>query len=46
MKKVALSIFFFCCVAGEAQVHWPAITQTAKPWTRWWWEGSAVNKKQ
>ena len=45
MKKVALSIFFFCCVAAEAQVQWPAITQTAKPWTRWWWEGSAVNKK-
>ena len=27
-----------------AQVQWPAITQTAKPWTRWWWEGSAVDK--
>ena len=27
-----------------AQVKWPAITQTAKPWTRWWWQGSAVNK--
>lgn len=23
---------------------WPEITQTAKPWTRWWWHGSAVNK--
>ena len=27
-----------------AQVQWPAITQTAKPWTRWWWEGSAIDK--
>jgi|GEM_PF-48521 len=24
---------------------WPAITATARPWTRWWWMGSAVNKK-
>src|SRR6188508_2334311 len=21
---------------------WPAITQSARPWTRWWWPGSAV----
>ena len=24
---------------------WPATTQTAKPWTRWWWPGSAVDRK-
>ncbi|HVU54373.1 MAG TPA: glycosyl hydrolase [Puia sp.] len=23
---------------------WPVITSTARPWTRWWWMGSAVNK--
>lgn len=23
---------------------WPAVTQTAKPWTRWWWPGSAVDR--
>ncbi len=28
-----------------SQIKWPAITNTTKPWTRWWWEGSAVNKK-
>lgn len=27
---------------ASAQVKWPAVTQNAKPWTRWWWEGSAV----
>ncbi|WP_262919358.1 glycosyl hydrolase [Niabella hibiscisoli] len=27
-----------------AQVQWPAITQQARPWTRWWWMGSAVDK--
>ncbi|WP_057938028.1 glycosyl hydrolase [Algoriphagus resistens] len=24
---------------------WPEITQSAKPWTRWWWMGSAVDEK-
>lgn len=23
---------------------WPAITRDQKPWTRWWWLGSAVDK--
>jgi len=22
---------------------WPQLTRTAKPWTRWWWPGSAVD---
>ncbi|MBC7874947.1 MAG: glycoside hydrolase family 2 protein [Ferruginibacter sp.] len=28
----------------QAQVKWPAVTQQTKPWTRWWWQGSAVDK--
>lgn len=29
--------------ASAAQGNaWPEVTQTAKPWTRWWWPGSAV----
>ena len=35
-----LSLFF----SAQAQVNWPAVTPTTKPWTRWWWEGSAVTK--
>ncbi|HUC83117.1 MAG TPA: glycosyl hydrolase [Flavisolibacter sp.] len=38
----SLSVSF---LLSDAQVKWPAITSTTKPWTRWWWEGSAVNKK-
>ena len=26
--------------------YWPEITQEAKPWTRWWWMGSAVNETE
>ncbi len=36
------SLFMFL---AKAQISWPQITQTQKPWTRWWWEGSAVNKE-
>ncbi|MFL5617773.1 MAG: glycosyl hydrolase [Gemmatimonadaceae bacterium] len=28
--------------AGVAPA-WPAITTETRPWTRWWWQGSAVN---
>ncbi len=23
---------------------WPPVTRTARPWTRWWWHGNAVDK--
>ncbi|MBS1605943.1 MAG: right-handed parallel beta-helix repeat-containing protein [Bacteroidetes bacterium] len=29
---------------GAPGVGWPAVTQTARPWTRWWWMGSAVDR--
>ncbi len=35
----------FLMVAANAQLSWPSVSQLNKPWTRWWWEGSAVNKK-
>ena len=38
-------LFSFIIVTLHAQVKWPAVTKTTKPWTRWWWEGSAVNKQ-
>ncbi|MEO5909773.1 MAG: glycosyl hydrolase [Pelobium sp.] len=28
---------------AQSQLTWPKITQQNKPWTRWWWEGSAVD---
>jgi hypothetical protein len=37
-----LAIFY--TTTACAQVEWPPITQQAKPWARWWWQGSAVNK--
>jgi hypothetical protein len=25
--------------------NWPAIAHQTKPWTRWWWQGSAVDRE-
>ena len=24
---------------------WPAVTRESRPWTRWWWHGSAVDRR-
>ncbi len=29
---------------SEPAAAWPAITKENKPWTRWWWPGSGVDK--
>ncbi len=48
-----LSLFFLCVVllttpscdnADQDKISWPEITKESKPWTRWWWQGSAVTK--
>jgi hypothetical protein len=51
MKSLGLLILWLCSSLATAQENpasalvWPATTQTAKPWTRWWWPGSAVDRK-
>jgi len=53
MRQIFLPFMFLLNVQiVAAQVNesvgdgdcWPAITQEARPWTRWWWMGSAVNE--
>src|SRR5258708_7828541 len=29
--------------ADAPRLAWPPVTVTARPWTYWWWMGSAVN---
>jgi hypothetical protein len=31
-------------VKAAAPIAWPTITRENKPWTRWWWPGSGVDK--
>jgi hypothetical protein len=46
-KRIALLLLLSAALPplrAHAQAPaWPAITQQNRPWTRWWWEGSAVN---
>ncbi|WP_296700621.1 glycosyl hydrolase [Algoriphagus sp.] len=46
---LVFSFSLLACTSKERTSHasaeWPEITQTAKPWTRWWWMGSAVDKE-
>ncbi len=30
--------------SSSSDSPWPALTKENKPWTRWWWPGSAVDK--
>ena len=43
-KKLLVSLFIFLCLHAHSQ-SWPATDSITKPWTRWWWLGSAVNEK-
>ena len=38
------SLLAFTSRAADANLGWPEITRDNKPWTRWWWPGSAVDK--
>ena len=43
----ALLLLALASTAGAQQpsaLAWPPITRDTKPWTRWWWLGSAVDK--
>jgi hypothetical protein len=39
-------MMMFACGALAEDLDWPQITQTAKPWTRWWWLGSIGTKQE
>lgn len=40
---VALGFALPCVAAPPVASPWPALTREARPWTRWWWPGSAVD---
>ena len=46
INKILITVCFGCLAINSfAQLKWPPVTKQTKPWTRWWWEGSAVNQK-
>ena len=47
LRKIIVTIGFgFVFANASAQIKWPAVTNETRPWTRWWWQGSAVNEKE
>jgi hypothetical protein len=47
MNKKIIHTALYCLFAFSAfsQTQWPLVTQTSRPWTRWWWMGSGVDTK-
>jgi alpha-L-rhamnosidase len=39
------SLLAFCVAAAATAAPAPATQPSAKPWTRWWWPGNAVDKQ-
>ncbi|MFW6277331.1 MAG: glycosyl hydrolase, partial [Prolixibacteraceae bacterium] len=38
-------LFFAACSNQTNDAGWPEATNEAKPWTRWWWMGNAVDRE-
>ncbi len=53
LQRVTLLAFVLIFGFGAPSAHgeppamdWPAPTATSRPWTRWWWHGSAVEEAE
>lgn len=49
MRFLLLVLTGFIFASCDQQINsqeadWPEVTNESKPWTRWWWHGSAVTK--
>ncbi|NSW94577.1 MAG: glycoside hydrolase family 2 protein, partial [Bacteroidales bacterium] len=44
VKISAILAFILSFNLTAQQLSWPEITKETKPWTRWWWPGSIVNR--
>lgn len=51
--RIFLVLLFLCAgplfaavEQNSSDLAWPPLTRTAKPWTYWWWMGSAVEKAE
>ena len=45
MKRIIILFSVCCCFTAAIAQHWPTPRPEAKPGTRWWWLGSAVDEE-
>jgi hypothetical protein len=45
LRTGLLPVMLIFGAAAQSQLAWPSVTKETRPWTRWWWMGSAVDKK-
>jgi hypothetical protein len=45
MFRWLLIFSILLCLSCKDDATWPAINKETKPWTRWWWHGSALTKE-
>jgi len=45
LALLAAIAWFESSAAQRGARGWPMITSETKPWTRWWWQGSAVDRR-
>ena len=47
LMLVSLCILLFSCTTHNTggALSWPSLSSESKPWTYWWWPGSAVTKE-
>ncbi len=46
LRKLILAALLISNCYLQAQLPWPSVKPETKPWTRWWWQGSAVQKDE
>ena len=49
MKRLCFSLAVLALISSPSaqqppERDWPAVRRETKPWTRWWWHGSAVDR--
>lgn len=44
MFRLFLSLFLCCSMLAADPLAWPAQTHESRPWSYWWWMGSAVDE--
>ncbi|HZY82697.1 MAG TPA: glycosyl hydrolase [Cyclobacteriaceae bacterium] len=42
---ILLTLLLTTCTSEDNKSYWPTTTRETRPWTRWWWHGSALTKE-